>query len=673
MRRAPPRCRARAAESRCSCRPPRWRSIRSRNRRASISARRSASATDLALVLGGDGSILTALRAYAGRGVPVFGFNFGAIGFLATLEPHRIDEALAIAFEGRFELLELPGIAVAVDGDEHWGVNDVSVHRRPARRVAELGYSIKDDTLGAVRCDGLVASTPVGSTGYNLANGGPILAWGVEGYVVSFIAPHTLTARTLVVAPNDVLTIENLSRGEDVEVTTDGRPACALAPGEHLTRPLRARQVPARPAPGRVLLPPLPGEVRPTRLLASSAMLVELRVQNLLLIESAELRLGPGLNVITGETGAGKTVLAHALDLLLGGKPRSGHRPPGRGGGVRRGRVRGGRRGDRARAPRLGIGPLARLPGREDGHHRRPARARQAVRRLLRPARAPQADGGVGPARGARRLLRRGAAREASGVRGRARARARAARRAGRAPRPRGQPRARPRPARLRDRRDRGARARRGGEGGAARRPRPAAAPRGPARRERRRRRGARAGDGRAGRSRRCSRRRSGSRPTVAGVDAKLDGLAERLQGAAGRGRGPGRRAAPLRARAWRPSRAGSSRSRSGSRRTTGSSASTAAASPRCSSTSSAAAPSASGSRTPRCRSRAPSARSRRRRRWRPRSRARCRRRGARRRRRWPSASARSWRSWRWRTRRSRSSCASARSSRRPAPSRSSS
>ena len=188
-------------------------------------------ATDLALVLGGDGSILTALRAYAGRGVPVFGVNFGAIGFLATLEPHRIDEALAIAFDGRFELLELPGIAAAIEGDEQWGVNDVSVHRVHAQRVAELGYSIKDDTLGAVRCDGLVASTPVGSTGYNLANGGPILAWGVEGYVVSFIAPHTLTARTLVVAPNDVLTIENLSRREDVDVTADGRPAGTLPPG----------------------------------------------------------------------------------------------------------------------------------------------------------------------------------------------------------------------------------------------------------------------------------------------------------------------------------------------------------------------------------------------------------------------------------------------------------
>ena len=191
--------------------------------------------TDLALVLGGDGTILRALRTYAERHVPVFALNFGAIGFLATVERASLDEGLGRAFQGNFELLDLPGISVTADGEEHWGVNDVSVHRRPAQRVAELGYSIKDDTLGQVRCDGLVASTPVGSTGYNLANGGPILAWGVEGYVVSFIAPHTLTARTLVVAPKDQLTVTNLSQREDVEVTTDGRPAGAMAPGEHIT------------------------------------------------------------------------------------------------------------------------------------------------------------------------------------------------------------------------------------------------------------------------------------------------------------------------------------------------------------------------------------------------------------------------------------------------------
>ena len=67
--------------------------------------------------------------------------------------------------------------------------------------MAELAYSVEGEQLGEVRCDGLVVATPAGSTGYNLANGGPVLAWGVEGYVVSFIAPHTLTARALVVAP----------------------------------------------------------------------------------------------------------------------------------------------------------------------------------------------------------------------------------------------------------------------------------------------------------------------------------------------------------------------------------------------------------------------------------------------------------------------------------------
>jgi len=81
-----------------------------------------------------------------------------------------------------------------------------------------------------VRCDGLVVATPAGSTGYNLANGGPVLAWGVEGFVVSFIAPHSLTARALVVAPDDLLTVHNRSAGT-VDVSIDGRPAGELAAG----------------------------------------------------------------------------------------------------------------------------------------------------------------------------------------------------------------------------------------------------------------------------------------------------------------------------------------------------------------------------------------------------------------------------------------------------------
>ena len=81
-----------------------------------------------------------------------------------------------------------------------------------------------------MRCDGLVIATPAGSTGYNLANGGPVMAWGVEGFVVSFIAPHSLTARALVVAPGDRLTVHNRSR-EPLDVAVDGRPVGEIPPG----------------------------------------------------------------------------------------------------------------------------------------------------------------------------------------------------------------------------------------------------------------------------------------------------------------------------------------------------------------------------------------------------------------------------------------------------------
>ena len=90
--------------------------------------------------------------------------------------------------------------------------------------------------LAASGISGRVASisTPAGSTGYNLANGGPVMAWGVEGYVVSFIAPHTLSARALVVAPDDVLKVTNRSEDEPVDVTTDGRTVCTLGPREQV-------------------------------------------------------------------------------------------------------------------------------------------------------------------------------------------------------------------------------------------------------------------------------------------------------------------------------------------------------------------------------------------------------------------------------------------------------
>jgi NAD+ kinase len=201
---------------------------------------------ELCLVLGGDGTILRALQLYAGTDVPVFAINFGAIGFLATVEPGEMAEGMRRAMDGDFELLRLPAIVLAPPGERppagalgkapgrasaaRAAVNDIAIHRKVGERVAELAYEIEGEVVGSVRCDGLVVATPAGSTGYNLANGGPVMAWGVEGFVVSFIAPHSLTARALVVAPGDRLTVHNRSL-QALDIAVDGRPGGEIAAG----------------------------------------------------------------------------------------------------------------------------------------------------------------------------------------------------------------------------------------------------------------------------------------------------------------------------------------------------------------------------------------------------------------------------------------------------------
>jgi NAD+ kinase len=198
---------------------------------------------ELCVVLGGDGTILRALQRYARTPVPVFAINFGEIGFLATVEPEDVEDGVRRALSGDFELLRLPAIvlepsdeqaSVADAQDAHpIAINDVAIHRKVGERVAELAYALDGEEAGSVRCDGLVVATPAGSTGYNLANGGPVMAWGVEGYVVSFIAPHSMSARALVVAPDDRLTISNRSR-QPLDVAVDGRPAGEIPPGGHI-------------------------------------------------------------------------------------------------------------------------------------------------------------------------------------------------------------------------------------------------------------------------------------------------------------------------------------------------------------------------------------------------------------------------------------------------------
>ncbi|MGA8925998.1 MAG: NAD(+)/NADH kinase [Solirubrobacterales bacterium] len=201
---------------------------------AGIGAVEDGERPDVCIVLGGDGSILYALRRFSGTDVPVFGINYGTVGFLAAVERDHLEEGLRRAFSGDFVSLDMPALRADLPIERPLALNDFSFNRRPHGRVAELSYSIGDEEVGNVRCDGLVAATPAGSTGYNLANAGPILAWGVKGYVVSFIAPHTLAARALVVAPDDALQVMNATGREPVEISLDGEPAGELEPGNAL-------------------------------------------------------------------------------------------------------------------------------------------------------------------------------------------------------------------------------------------------------------------------------------------------------------------------------------------------------------------------------------------------------------------------------------------------------
>ena len=160
-----------------------------------------------------------------------------------------------------------------------------------------------------MRCDGLVVATPAGSTGYNLANGGPVLAWGVEGFVVSFIAPHSLTARALVVAPGRPAHRPQPLRGAPSTSRSTGARRRAAARRARSPRGFCARPADLAQLPGSSFYRRLrekfgrlastcnvaAGASGPSgALVHPSAMLRELRVENLLLIERAELRLAPG-------------------------------------------------------------------------------------------------------------------------------------------------------------------------------------------------------------------------------------------------------------------------------------------------------------------------------------------------------------------------------------------
>jgi NAD+ kinase len=186
---------------------------------------------DVCIVLGGDGATLRALRKHAGSGVPVFAINFGRIGFLATVDPDDLPRAVELALSGNFEVVELPALVADDHSPKRFAINEISFQRRPEINVTHLSYSLAGEWVARVPCDGLIAATPAGSTAYSLSVGGPIVAWGVKGFVVNLIAPHALSSRALVAAPEDVLRVVN-DGTEPVDIVIDGMRTGELAAGD---------------------------------------------------------------------------------------------------------------------------------------------------------------------------------------------------------------------------------------------------------------------------------------------------------------------------------------------------------------------------------------------------------------------------------------------------------
>jgi NAD+ kinase len=179
---------------------------------------------DIAVVLGGDGTMLRALQRFLGTEIPVLGVNFGRVGFLASVSPNELESGLSRVFSGDYRVVQLTTLEVEAAGVRGAAVNDVVVLSSLRGRMVELAWALGGEDMGVQPCDGMICASPSGSTAYNLSNGGPVLARGLDAMVVTFIAPHSLHARPIVVPRGIELEIRNETPDVDVTVLVDGHP-----------------------------------------------------------------------------------------------------------------------------------------------------------------------------------------------------------------------------------------------------------------------------------------------------------------------------------------------------------------------------------------------------------------------------------------------------------------
>ena len=185
---------------------------------------------DIVIALGGDGTMLRTLAQLLESNVPVIGVNFGRVGFLASIRPDDLERNIERVFAGEYVVVELSTLQVRLNGDRHVAVNDVVATSSTLGRMVELSWAVGGEDLGVVPCDGIICSTPTGSTAYNLSNGGPVLVRSLDAMAVTFIAPHSLDARPLVVPRGLEVTVHNATRDVSLALLVDGHRVSEVPP-----------------------------------------------------------------------------------------------------------------------------------------------------------------------------------------------------------------------------------------------------------------------------------------------------------------------------------------------------------------------------------------------------------------------------------------------------------
>ncbi|MDT3343549.1 MULTISPECIES: NAD kinase [Microbacterium] len=206
---------------------------------------------EVAIVLGGDGTILRAAELVRAASVPLLGVNMGHVGFLAELEADGVDEAIRRALARDYEIHERMTLSVEVrdaDGDvvySTWALNEATVEKASRERMLEVMIEIDDRPLSAFGCDGVVVATPTGSTAYNFSAGGPVVWPSVQALCLVPLSAHALFARPVVLGPETSVSIDVLQRNQGRGVLwCDGRRSHDLPPGARVVvrrsgRPVR--------------------------------------------------------------------------------------------------------------------------------------------------------------------------------------------------------------------------------------------------------------------------------------------------------------------------------------------------------------------------------------------------------------------------------------------------